>query len=98
MRRTWARSFVVHADLAACHGGEQLRHGERQRLAGYKRPPAYQDQMAADVERRGFTRQAQGVLERRAVGHQGGGGENAKAMRFHDALVHVRRKAEIVRR
>ena len=42
-------------------------------------------------------RQAQGVLERRAVGHQGGGGENAAAMRFHDALVHVRREAEIVR-
>jgi len=57
----------LHADLAPRHGRDQLRHGERQRLAGDERLSADQDQVAADVRAKGFTRQAQGVLERRAV-------------------------------
>ena len=51
--------------------------------------PADQHQVAADIERRGLARQAHGVVESGAVGHQRGGGEDAVAVRFDDALVHV---------
>ena len=41
--------------------------------------------------------QAHSIVECRAVRHQRGGGQDAVAMRLHDAFVHVRREAEIVR-
>ena len=44
------------------------------------------------VSRQSRTRVVEGV----AVGHQGGGGEDAVAVGFDDALIDVRREAEIV--
>ena len=37
------------------------------------------------------------MIEGIAIGHQGGGGENAVTVRLHDSFVHVAREAEIVR-
>ena len=90
------RQFLVRPDVAPRQRAQQLRHGERKRFAGDQRAPADQHQVAADIERRRFARQPHGVFKGFAVGHQRGGGQNAAAVRFHDALVDVRRETEIV--
>ena len=52
--------------------------------------------MTTDVQRRRLARQADRIVKGVAVGHQGGGGQNAVAVRLHDAGVHVRGETEIV--
>src|SRR5581483_11736541 len=88
--------LVVGPDFAAREGGEQARDARREWLSGHQRLSPDQDQMAADIERGDFTRPAERVVEGGAVGHQGGGGEDAAAVGLDDAFVHVRGKAEIV--
>src|ERR1035441_4082590 len=74
----------------------QLRHRRRKRLLREQRVAADQHQVTADVEPGCLARQADRILEGIAVGHQGGRGQDAVAVRFHDAGVDVRREAEIV--
>ena len=52
---------------------------------------------ASDVERRMFASQADCIVESIAVRHQRGGGEDAVAVRLHNAFVDVGRETEIVR-
>jgi len=59
-------------------------------------PPADQHQVAANIERGSFVREANRVVEGGAVGHQGGGRQDAPLMSFHDALVHIGREAEVI--
>ena len=98
MRRTCAASSSYTRISRRGQRRQQLRHRRAATaLPRHQRAPADQHQVAADIERRRLARQPHRVLEGLAVGHQRGRGQNAVAVRFHDARVHVRREAEIVR-
>src|SRR5689334_15745200 len=71
--------------------------GGGQRLARNERGAADEDEVAADIEGGDFAREAHGIVEGAAVGHQGGGGENAAAVGFHDAFIDIGGEAEIIR-
>src|ERR1035438_10389268 len=90
------RQLVVHPNPARGQRRHQLRHRRRKRLLREQRVAADQHQVTADVEPGCLARQADRILEGIAVGHQGGRGQDAVAVRFHDAGVDVRREAEIV--
>jgi hypothetical protein len=57
----------------------------------------HQNEVHPDIERGDFAGTAHGVVERIAVGHHGGSGQHAVAMRFDDSFIHIMREAEIVR-
>ncbi len=69
---------------------DQLRHRRRETFA------AHQHQVHADIERPIFARQCSRVIERRARGHQRGGGEDPLPMSVDDSFVHITRVAEVV--
>ena len=92
------RQLVVQPDLALARSPPAIRDtvAGSGRPVSTERPPTstrWQPTSSVGCSRR----QPHRIVERRAVGHQRGGGQNAVAMRLHDALVHVRREAEIVR-
>ncbi len=89
--------LLIRPELPRRERREQPRDRCRQRTAGHERAAADQDQVAADIERGVLAREAERVLERLAVGHQGGRGQDTAAVGFHNSLVDVRREAEIVR-
>lgn len=56
-----------------------------------------EDDVAADAERRVALRDANGVVEGRACGHEGGGAEDAGAIKVFDSPINAWSKAEVVR-
>ena len=62
-----------------------------------RRAPPDQHEMAAQVKRGILGSQPDRIVEGGAVGHQRSRSENAALVRFDNSLVHILRKAEVIR-
>jgi hypothetical protein len=92
------RQFLVDGDAAERHRPHQFGDARRQTLSRMRNRFALnQHQVAANIQAGGCVRQPDGIVERRSVGHERGGAENAALEGFHDPGVHVAGESEIVR-
>ena len=90
--------LLVRPDLAPRQRRQQLRHASAGSGLPVSERAAADQHQVAPISSEGVSRASRTrVVEGLAVGHQGGGGEDAAAVRFHDAFVDVGRETEIVR-